>query len=487
MANRCPSCGGTLRFDIQKQKLVCEYCMSEFDASSMPQMGGADESEAFGQETAHEEGGDTIDAKIFTCPNCGAEVFATDLDAVEYCSYCGTFVTLESRLAKLQKPSYILPFAVTKEKCMELYKEKLKAARFLPKDMSAEGAENSFRRIYIPFWAYEVDINADKQISADTYEKWTRGNTEYTQHYTIKANADGKLDNIFFDASATLDDRISEEIGNFPMDSLQSYNSSIMAGSYADVADVSKDTYADKAYDKGLDTLMGEVRSNLAQSGGRGMSGSSVRSVGGLSDFSLPGKTRKDYGQTTAKLAMLPVWFMTYKNKNRLCYAVVNGSTGKMFAEIPADLKKYTISSIILAIPIFFLLELFLTLMPRTMLTVTGILSLIILISYWYVSSKLKKQENRTNDLGFQKVFKKQAESSGGNSFGRGALVSILSLIAAAILTAMDMPNDLLYYGCSLLCTAGSFIAIASMVKAHNLCCSRPIPHFFEKRKEAGK
>ena len=83
MANRCPSCGGTLRFDIQKQKLVCEYCMSEFDTSSMPQMGGANESQAFGQEPAQEEGGDTIDAKIFTCPNCGAEVFATDLDAVE--------------------------------------------------------------------------------------------------------------------------------------------------------------------------------------------------------------------------------------------------------------------------------------------------------------------------------------------------------------------------------------------------------------------
>ena len=111
MANRCPSCGGTLRFDIQKQKLVCEYCESEFAPDSIAEMGGAGESEAFGSEPESE----TMDAKIFTCPNCGAEVFATDLDAVEYCSYCGTFVTLESRLAKLQKPSYILPFTITKE------------------------------------------------------------------------------------------------------------------------------------------------------------------------------------------------------------------------------------------------------------------------------------------------------------------------------------------------------------------------------------
>lgn len=47
MANRCPSCGGTLHFDIQKQKLVCDYCESEFDPASIKEMEGAGESEAF--------------------------------------------------------------------------------------------------------------------------------------------------------------------------------------------------------------------------------------------------------------------------------------------------------------------------------------------------------------------------------------------------------------------------------------------------------
>ena len=31
------------------------------------------------------------------------------------------------------------------------------------------------------------------------------------------------------------------------------------------------------------------------------------------------------------------------------------------------------------------------------------------------------------------------------------------------------------------------FASIASKVKVHNLACSRPVPHFFDKRKEAGK
>ncbi len=486
MANRCPSCGGTLRFDIQKQKLVCEYCMSEFDASSMPQMGGAGESQDFGQEQAQEGGGDTIDAKIFTCPNCGAEVFATDLDAVEYCAYCGTFVTLESRLAKLQKPSYILPFAITKEKCMELYKEKLKSARYLPKDMTAEKAESSFRRIYIPYWTYQMDFNPDTQISADTKESWTSGNKEYTQHYTIQARAEGRLDNLFFDASATLEDRISDDIRNFSTDSLQPYNSSLMAGSYADVADVDKDTYEDEVYQEGKNIILEEMRSGLSKNGGRGVSGESVRKTSNLSSFSSS-QDKRSLGTVSAKLAMLPVWFMTYKNKDRLCYAVVNGSTGKMFAEIPADIKKYTISSIILAIPIFILLELFFTLMPKTLLIATAILGLVILFSYWSVSRKLKRQERRTDDKGYQKVFGRQEGSSGGGSSGPGALVSLLSLIAAVGIVYLNPVDDLIYYGGALLCITGSFLTIASMVKAHNLSCSRPIPHFFDKRKEAGK
>ena len=48
----------------------------------------------------------------------------------------------------------------------------------------------------------------------------------------------------------------------------------------------------------------------------------------------------EDYCDVDAKLAMLPVWFLTYKNKKRVFYSVINGFTGKMFAGIPVDVKK---------------------------------------------------------------------------------------------------------------------------------------------------
>ena len=486
MANRCPSCGGTLHFDIQKQKLVCDYCESEFDPASIKEMEGAGESEAFGSEPVETEEGETIDAKIFTCPNCGAEVFATNLDAVEYCSYCGTFVTLESRLAKIQKPSYILPFTITKEKCLEIYKEKLQKSRFLPKDMKVENAEKVLHNTYIPFWVYNETLNEGARASFQTKESWTSGNTRYTQEYNIDAKATGTVDGIFYDASATLDDRISDQIGNFSMDSLQPYNSSLMTGSYADVADVKPEVYNEDVYLRGSVALGQQVKANI-ESTDR-FSGT-FRHSNSLSAVTTTQKG-SEYAKVNAKLAMLPVWFMTFKNKNRLCYAVINGNTGKMFSEIPSDLKKYALVSFLLSIPIFCIFEFLFTLMPGTVMLITGAISLLMLIYRGFKLKALRKQENREEDKGYQTL------SSGGENeapskpkakkgFDFVLLISILALGASAYMIYSKLPNDILYYCAAFFNILATFLQVASVVRAHNLSCSRPIPHFFDKRGEA--
>ena len=486
MANRCPSCGGTLRFDIQKQKLVCEYCESEFDPSSIQEMTGAGESEAFGNEPVEEPEGETIDAKIFTCPNCGAEVFATDLDAVEYCSYCGTFVTLESRLAKMQKPSYIVPFTITKEKCMELYGEKLKKTHFLPKDMKVENAESKLHNTYIPFWVYTEKMDAGAELHFTGLEEWSRGNTDYKQEYFFDTHPEGTVEGVFFDASATLDDRISEQIGNFPMDSLQPYNSSLMTGSYADVADVKKEVYVDNVRQKGVEAIAEKMKQDFCE-GDRFVE--TFHDTTKVKSIALK-KDDNTYSSVDAKLAMLPVWFMTWKNKNRLCYSVINGNTGKMFTEIPADIKKYSLASFLIAIPIFILLELFLTLMPKTLIYVSAALSLIFLFLRRGALKKLKRQDERMDDKGFQNSFGNETPSDNSKNKGKvkGGLpfwISIVGLVASAFLIYKSFPDDIINYACVIFNIVATFISIASMVKAHNLSCSRPIPHFFDERKGA--
>ncbi len=457
MSSRCPSCGGTLRFDIPSQMLICENCAGSFDPAKFRQSAAADESTDAQDQT-----------KVFTCPSCGAQVASQDLDAVDYCPYCGTFVTLQSRLERLQKPDYIIPFKITREKCVELYKARLKSSHFLPKDLLGEGAL-SFRSSFIPFWQYSFTPNGS--VTARGEESWIDGNIRYTQLYDIRGEVSGHVaDGPLHDASASLEDRITDTIGGFSRSALVPYNPAYMIGSWADIADVDKDTYSDQVAEEAVDAIEPQLRDSLPAS--------SVRSRGNVSLSAV----RAD-GTVTSKLAMLPVWFMTRRDNERVSYAVVNGETGEVFAEVPADIKKFTCSALLLAVPLFVLLQLFLNITPKTMLFAVALLSLIVLVRYTRSYNKGKAAWNRTQDRGYARVFQKSAAPSTLPSYMKGAFGSIASLLLAAACFIYQPVNDLYYYGTAAACILGAVLSIFSSVKLHNLRTSRPVPHFFDKTK----
>ena len=68
---KCPNCSGTLYFDINKQKLVCEHCSAEFNVSEYSGNNDAQEGVFEGE-------------KLYTCKNCGAELISMNDEAVTY-------------------------------------------------------------------------------------------------------------------------------------------------------------------------------------------------------------------------------------------------------------------------------------------------------------------------------------------------------------------------------------------------------------------
>ena len=98
----CPGCGSNLTYNIDKGRLFCEYCRSDYEPAD----------KRLKQTMASE--GEMIDAKIFTCPQCGGEMYTTDVDATAYCSYCGASNVLQSRVEGIDAPQKIIPFSVTR-------------------------------------------------------------------------------------------------------------------------------------------------------------------------------------------------------------------------------------------------------------------------------------------------------------------------------------------------------------------------------------
>ena len=97
---KCPNCGGPLKFNPDKQKFSCEYCMSDFDEKTIQDLyaeqeakeSRADREEQRAKEKAEKTSGQENtaseeDAVVYTCPSCGAEVVTTASTAATTCFY----------------------------------------------------------------------------------------------------------------------------------------------------------------------------------------------------------------------------------------------------------------------------------------------------------------------------------------------------------------------------------------------------------------
>ena len=91
------------------------------------------------------------------------------------------------------------------------------------------------------------------------------------------------------------------------------------------------------------------------------------------------------------------------KSGNRVTYATVNGVTGKIAADIPIDIKRYCLGSMLAAIPFFALFMLLPTFVPRITLYIASILLIIGFIAVIVESKSVSKREKNVGDKAMQK------------------------------------------------------------------------------------
>ena len=164
----CPSCGAELRFDIDSQLMICEYCKSSFDAKSLKDKISDD---AKTQEY--------YESYAYVCPSCGAEVDTTDKnDAVGFCPYCGGSSMIFDKLRKEWCPEGIIPFRITKEQCKELYCKEVKKHIFVSKKYRDPELIDNFRGIYMPYVSFTGNIDGEeKKIPA--LHLWCKQESSY--------------------------------------------------------------------------------------------------------------------------------------------------------------------------------------------------------------------------------------------------------------------------------------------------------------------
>ena len=466
---KCPNCTAQLAFEVTDQKVKCDYCGSSFEPSELrASLNVASEKENVEANNAQvEEVKEEIEATSYNCDNCGATLLVFDDTAVTFCNYCGSSNVIKSKLIKQTKPDYIIPFEITKEKCIELYKNKIKRNIFAPRHMLDDVVVNNFRGIYMPYEIYNYEANPRLSCSGRKYYKRV-GNYDYYHIYSITGELNGHVNGLSYDLVSRFHDKYSEAIGPYDYSKRKEFNPAYISGFYADSVDISGNLYGKEAEDNAENIANNILRKDrrFAQYG-----------------CSSP---KADMWLSDRKVAMYPVYFLGMRDKENknIYYAVVNGQTGKVAIDIPIDYSRYIVASLILAVLLFFVFQ-GLTLDINAPLAISMIAAVIAFILGRILTSNINKNKTLENDKGHLNKNSRNTDGEKVKVKKDVGLISILCPIFGFILPlgvfASDIVADIYYYGAAIVSCLLVLISFYDIVIKYNELSKNKIPQL-EKR-----
>lgn len=450
----CPTCGAGLVFDPKTQNLLCPSCRNQYDPENIEKMRLEQAKE--NQQNLDDE----YEAISYKCSHCGAELITTDETITTFCSFCRIGTMIDRKTIKKKKPDYIIPFKITKEECKKIYINKIKNSLFAPKNMIDTQEVEKIRGIYMPYWIYSFEKHGQDTSNGSKYSHRS-GDYVYYDDYSLTTNVDAECSGMTHDATSNFYDRLSESIAPYSVKEKKEFSPAYLSGYYADNEDVNDNTYMIE-------------NQNIA-------SNHLSKMLGKEKEYhKYKAKPHIDLSKSRAELALFPVYFLATSNnrRNRISYAVINGQTGKIAADIPIDFKKFAIFSAVVALIIFMLLNLFLTIsMPKLIISsiLFNIISLFILIKQ---NKKIAIRENETDDKGVQSKAPSTGEDNKNTKnkkkqkkFKDISIVAIVILLIIAInllpviiIFLAKYPNILEYIGIGAIIAALFYMIIRKAV-----------------------
>lgn len=322
---KCPNCSADLKFNPATQRLECEYCLSTFSMEEIKQICAETENSIPSPEAVQAQQDFEDHTSLYHCKSCGAEIMADDRQTALFCYYCHNPVILAGKMTGEYKPDKVIGFRLTRENAVDGFKKWVGKRWFVPKDFKSDQQIEKMTGLYVPFWAADCHIRADYRAIGKKVRSWTSGSYRYTEtkEFNIVRVADIYTDNIPADGESKIEDLLMEAIEPFDYRELHDFSMSYLSGFFADKYDV------DKA------AVFPRIRTRANQASQK-LIKASIGSYSGL----VVHNEQYNILNTNWEYMMLPVWFMTYKYKDRIYEFAMNGQTGKLAGTPPLNKRK---------------------------------------------------------------------------------------------------------------------------------------------------
>ncbi|MCQ2413868.1 MAG: TFIIB-type zinc ribbon-containing protein [Clostridia bacterium] len=322
---RCPNCDAGLEFNAEKQKITCEFCLSEFTKAELDQTDSAQRAE----EKAKADAEFSEQMNEYQCPSCGAEVVADEHTAASYCYYCHNPIVPTGKVSGMMRPHKIIPFKFDKDGAKQRFFDLAKKKRFLPSDFLDEKNLDMISGIYYPFWVTDADARGNYHTRAHKVRTWQSGGYRYTETSDFAVDRSGNIhfEDIVSSALSTEDKKMLEGILPYPSDAHIDFDMPYLLGYTAKKRNIEREALSD------------EVRKrmqNYTQTLLRG-------TVNGYSSTDI-GKTDMNLIRSTWSYTLLPLYILTYRRKSdkkgRVYTYAMNGYTGKLYGAYPVSAKR---------------------------------------------------------------------------------------------------------------------------------------------------
>lgn len=331
LENRCPACKASISFNAKLGKWKCEYCGSEFTLEEMQKHSdNASTEKKHKREVAPDSYNDYIS---YHCESCGAEIIASEETASTFCVYCGNTAILQSKLSGKFCPDQMIPFKKEKKEAEDAFKSLSKGRPLVPKDFTDIKNIEKIKGVYIPFWLYDLKVSGDILMNATIVRSWTSGDTHYTKTDTFHVTRGGNMsfDNIPVDASTHFDNAIMNSIEPFNYKELIPYNHAYLSGFYAEKYDEDAEQTYPEAEQRAINTAQDILKDDAR-----------------LYTTKVITSNQLESKQIDKIYALLPVWMVNVKYKDKMYIFAMNGQTGEFIGNIPLDKMKTFIYTIVI-------------------------------------------------------------------------------------------------------------------------------------------
>lgn len=339
----CPACGGEAQWTPAQQALICPYCGTTSPAQI--------ELTAAGEEIIREH--DLVAAlrgipddkrgwhaqkTSVRCQSCQAISVFEPTRIGQRCDFCGSSALVPyEEVKEAFSPESLLPMQLAETQVRDSIRAWYGRLFWAPNRLKRQALTDQVRGLYIPYWTFDAQVNADWTAESGDYywdtESYTdaQGKRQTRQvrkvrWYPSRGHVDHFFDDELVPASHGVRPHLLRQVEPFPTRELVAYQPGYLSG------------WVVERYQIDLVAAAQHARQQMNEELRR------------LCATEVPGDTHRNlevypnYTGQTFKHILVPLWLLTYQFRRKTYQVVINGYTGTIAGEYPKSWVKILIA-----------------------------------------------------------------------------------------------------------------------------------------------